>query len=116
MAMFAKRLNAFIKVIMEEAEKNEAFAVQLEEALGGDKAAKPKREKPKAKLDSFDLAQKGELDEARLQSLSDSDLRDIIAVHRMNPTRRQLKTRDALVSRIIEFATKRAKRGEDFLK
>jgi hypothetical protein len=124
-----KTLAALAKVIADEADQNERFRGQVEEALGlshptrGGEPAPPDEPKRKggrrtpAVLDPVDLARRGEGDlRARLTSLDLEQLRDIVAQYGMDPGKLVMKWRDVdrVVDKIVELAVARANKGNAF--
>ncbi len=116
MTNVTKRLSTLFKLIQEEAEQNEVFRQKLENIFDGIKPAPKKREKTQPKLDPIALAIKKELGEASFIGLTEQELKVVIAFYQMNPIRKKLKTREAMIALIIEKAYKSATSGDVFLR
>ena len=124
-----KMLAALVKVIADEAEQNERFKSQVEEALGlvasprnkdTSQHSEPKRKggrRTPAIFDPVDLARRGE-DALRtdLANLNLEQLRDIVAQYGMDPGKLVMKWRDVerVVDKIVELSVARAKKGDAF--
>jgi len=130
-----KKLNAFLREVIAEAEANPAFQERLTKALSADdkpvKASverkrqakpvehkRPSNRRPPAALDPVQLARIGEseLREA-LTRLDIEQLRDVVADYGMDPGKLVMKWRDAdrITNRIVEVARGRAQKGNAFL-
>ena len=123
-----KKLNALVKVIVEEAAQNPSFKEQIEAALdpisttkkskplvGGRKAGR----RPPAVLDPIHLAKVGESElREKLSPLDLEELLDIVAEYGMDPGKLVMKWKDRerIISRIIEISLLRATKGDAFRK
>jgi hypothetical protein len=119
-----KVLGDFVRVIVEEAERNPGFAGQVEEALGikekpkTQPAARGANRRAAAVLDPIELARGGEqVLRAKLRTLTLEQLKDIVADYGMDPGKLVMKWRsaDRVVERIVEVSLGRVKKGEGFL-
>ncbi|MGY3695012.1 hypothetical protein ACVIGA_005092 [Bradyrhizobium sp. USDA 3240] len=121
-----KILNDLVRVVIEEAARNEDFASRLEESLGIKEAKKPttpaasrgSNRRAAAVLDPIELAREGEtVLRAKLSDLTVEQLKDIVADYGMDPGKLVLrwKTPDRIVERIVEVSLGRVKKGEGFL-
>lgn len=119
-----KVLSDFIRVIVDEAERNPEFANQIEEAFGIKE--KPKRQpasrganrRAPAVLDPVELAREGEqVLRAKLRILTLDQLKDIVADCGMDPGKLVMKWKsaDRVIERIVEVSLGRVKKGEGFL-
>lgn len=123
-----KTLSAIISVIIEEAERNDAFKVRLERALNVNISPKPSKEvtgsaKPRsgrrtpAVLDPVEVVRKGDdVLRARLGVLNLEQLRDIVAQYGMDPGKLVMRWKDTdrVIGRIVELAQARASKGDAF--
>jgi hypothetical protein len=121
-----KILNDLVRVVVEEAARNEEFASRIEESLGIKETKKPatpgasrgaNRRAP-AVLDPIELVREGEtVLRAKLSALTVEQLKDIVADYGMDPGRLVLKwkTPDRIIERIVEVSLGRVKKGEGFL-
>lgn len=121
-------LHAFMKAIVEEAERNPEFARRVESSLGlgGAPAGPPDRKLPAAGnrrnpalFDPIDAAREGEeVLRQRLDALSLEQLKDVVADYGMDPGRLVMKwkTPERVIDRIVEFSLARAVKGDVFLK
>jgi hypothetical protein len=122
-----KALNDFVRVVVEEAERNPGFAQRVEEALGlQPKPAKPAKvntsrpanRRAAAALDPVQLVRQGESElRARLAELDIEQLKDIVADYGMDPAKLVMKWKDSqrIIDRITELAIGRVRKGESFL-
>jgi hypothetical protein len=121
-------LQEFVRVIVEEAERNPTVARRVENSLGiGEWTPTKSDHKPKgggnrrtpAVLDPIDAARQGEeVLRQRLAGLSVEQLKDIVADYGMDPGKLVMKwkTPARIIDRIVEFALARAVKGDVFLK
>ena len=130
-----KTLNAFFKVIAQEAENNPAFCARLEAALGLEDKKNSERSgariqekgesqikrasnrRPPALLDPVQLARRGETElREELTKLNIEQLRDVVAEYGMDTGKLVLKWRDPerIIERIVEVARGRAQKGSAF--
>ena len=131
-----KKLNAFLREVIAEAENNPNFQERLAKALGPDekvvraapierkRQAKPSEHKRPSNrrtpsvIDPVQLARnsESELREA-LSKLNIEQLRDVVADYGMDPGKLVIKWRDAdrITERIVEVARGRAQKGSAFL-
>lgn len=130
-----KKLNAFLREVIAEAEANPAFQERLARALGPDeKQAKgpverkqpvkqaehkrPSNRRTPAVLDPVQLARNSESElRDALAKLDIEQLRDVVADYGMDPGKLVMKWRDAdrIADRIVEVARGRAQKGSAFL-
>lgn len=131
-----KKLNAFLREVIAEAEANPAFQERIARALGPDekpiKAApverkqqarqaehkRPSNRRTPAVIDPVQLARNGESDlREALAKLDIEQLRDVVADYGMDPGKLVMKWRDAdrIADRIVEVARGRAQKGSAFL-
>lgn len=124
-----RRLSAIVSVIADEAEKNEAFRVNLERVLGinalhdvsrplpeGMTKQKGGRRTP-AVLDPVELARQGEnILREKISPLTLDQLRDIVAQYGMDPGKLVMKWKDErrVMDRIVELSLSRATKGDAF--
>lgn len=117
-------LNALVRAIAEEAERNPDFASRIEEVLGlKEQASRPRgtrgaRRRVPAVLDPVQLARQGEPTlRARLGELNLEQLKDVVAEYGMDPGKLVLKwkTPARIIDRIVEVSIGRARKGEGFL-
>lgn len=115
------------KAVADQAERSPEFAAQLASILGMDATHKPRAEptanvRPKnrrtpAVLDPVAVIREGEgVLRERLSTLSLEQLRDIVADHRMDPTKLVMKWKDIsrVIDRIVEVSSSRATKGDAF--
>lgn len=120
----ATALQALVRVVLQEAERNPDFNTRLEQALGlvpkpRKTAAARKGKRAEPLLDPIALAAQGEaaLQQA-LAPLTVEQLKDVIAAHGMDPDKLAMKWKTAakLVDRIVERSLARQQKGEVFLR
>lgn len=130
-----KTLNAFFKVIAQEAESNPVFSARLEAALGlenkksseksglmtpetgGGDTKRASNRRPRALIDPVQLARRGEIElREELIKLNIEQLRDVVAEYGMDTGKLVLKWRnpERIVERIVEVARSRAQKGNAF--
>lgn len=129
-----KALKEAVKVILDEADNNPAFAEKLEAALGigGPQrpATKNRREarapqpgqrghrRTPAVFDPVALAREGEaVLRSRLAELDLEQLKDIVADYGMDSGKLVMKWKsaDRIIDKIVEISNARARKGEAFL-
>ncbi len=119
-----KVLSDFVRVIVEEAERNPEFAGRVEEALGikekpkKQPAARGANRRAPAVLDPIEVAREGEqVLRVKLGTLTLDQLKDIVADYGMDPGKLVMKWKgaDRVVERIVEVSLGRVKKGEGFL-
>lgn len=121
------RLARVFRVILDEAERNSAFASRLDEALGASAgravtsapgaARQTRGRRSPAVLDPVSVYREGEEAlRSRLRDLSLEQLRDIVAEYGMDPDKLAMKWKstERLMERIIEVARGRATKGDAF--
>lgn len=124
-------LRRLMEAVIEEAESNSEFSEKLTTILDGNIAEEPKKQNPTmitgakragnrrdpAVLDPIVMI---ENDEAtlwnKLQTLTDKELKDIIADYGMDPSKLAMKwkSRDRLIALIVETSRRRASKGDAF--
>jgi hypothetical protein len=114
-----RRFDAFVRVVLDQAERDPDFAERLEQALGGDfaPARTARRRRAPAAFDPVAAAHEGEEHlRGRLAELSADQLKDMIADHGLDPTGRATRWRkpDRLVALIVDRAAERAQKGRAF--
>jgi len=124
-----RKLSAFVDAVITEAERNDRFRHEIEQALGTETAAigrngSPAREgrrkggrRSAAIVDPVDLARQGEaLLRERLSKLDLEQLRDVVAQHGMDPGKLVMKWKDQdrVIERIVEMSLARATKGDAF--
>lgn len=121
-----KNMKALFDLIVDEAEKNEKFAESLSKIFSdetskkrtkdniGEKRATNRRDK--AVLDPIKLAEDGELTADMLSSLTEKELKDIVADYGMDPSKLAMKWRDKerLIQMILDTSFRRASKGDAF--
>ena len=133
-------LVALAQAIADEAEMNPAFQARLARAFGDAAAAPPATTSPRkraaraepagdavaarkggrrapAVLDPIDLARRGEAPlREQLSRLDLEALKDIVADHAMDPSRKVMRwaRADRIIDHIVEMALERAVKGEAF--
>ncbi len=125
-----QRLKALFDVITQQAEQDPLFAENLSRAIGlslkeGDNTNRHDQASSKGRparravsvLDPVGLAAEGEeILRDRLTALSLEQLRDILSEYRMDPGKLVMKwkTKDRVISHIVQAALSRAKKGDAF--
>ena len=121
-----KNMKALYDLIIDEAEKNEEFAVALEKifsietteskAKDTDGTKRGANRRDKAVLDPIKLAEEGKLSAEVLESLTDKELKDIVADYRMDPSKLAMKWKDKnrLIQLILDTSFRRASKGDAF--
>ena len=124
-------LRQLVNAIIEEAEHNDDFAYKIEQVLNeeivtvkkkntGRKvlgSGRPSNRRDPAVLDPVSLILEDEyLLAKKLQSLTDKQLKDIIADYGMDPSKRAMKwkNRERLIDHIVDTARRRAVKGDAF--
>ena len=131
-----KVLRNFVKVVSDEAERNQDFAERLRAALQSatatprttkktpttgrvdSKTGRPANRRPPAVLNPIELAKQGEeILRAKLASLTLEQLKDIVADYGMDPGKLVMKwkTPSRVLDTIVEISTSRAHKGDVFL-
>lgn len=126
------RLGLLTNAIIDEAKQNEEFARKLEQIfIGEDYRAennasnnvsnpiRPANRRDLAVLDPISLIEEGEeFLTVRLHTLTDKQLKDIIADYGMDPARLAMKWKDRerLINLIIDVSGRRASKGDAFRK
>ena len=127
----ANTLRRLMDAIIEEAESCPEFSEKLERILDGSITEEPKKQNPTmitgakragnrrdpAVLDPIVMIENDEaglLD--KLQTLTDKELKDIIADYGMDPSKLAMKwkSRDRLIRLIVEASRRRASKGDAF--
>jgi len=118
-----KVLHDLMQTVIEEANRNPAFAKRLNAAL--EPKPKPDRKmarrgrRPAAVLDPILLARQEGADglRSKLEPLTLDQLKDIVAEHGMDPGKLAMKWKnpDRVIDRIVNYSVQRAKKGEAFL-
>lgn len=120
-----KKLQAFFKAVIDEAESNDEFAKKIIDALYKDSEISILKTETKrganrrdpAILDPIRMVMDGDdsLKEC-LESLSDKELKDIIADYGMDPSKLAMKwkNRERLINLILDTAIRRASKGDAF--
>jgi hypothetical protein len=120
-------LTTFVKVVLDEAERNLEFRQRLERALASasnqltpgqvvDKPRKGGRRTP-ALLDPVEVVRESEAKlRERLSGLDLERLRDVVAQYGMDPGKLVMKwkDRDRVIDRIIEVSMGRSTKGDAF--
>ena len=114
-----RRFDAFVRVVLDQAERDPEFAARLEQALGGEfaPARSSRRKRAPAAFDPVTAAHDGEdALRARLAALSVDQLKDVIAEYGLDPTGRANRWRkpERLVELIVDRAMERAEKGRGF--
>ena len=121
----AKKMRDFLNVVIEQAEKDEEFANKLSEVFVGTTKKSEKTEgagrganrRDAAVLDPIKLIEEGnESLHQQLESLTEKQLKDIIADFGMDPSKLAMKwkDKDRLIKHIIETSERRASKGDAF--
>lgn len=126
------KLRQLTNAIIDEAKQNQEFAKKLEKIfVGGDYTAennssnnvsnpiRPANRRDPAVLDPISLIEDGkEVLAARLNTLTDKQLKDIIAEYGMDSARLAMKWKDRekLINLIIDVSVRRASKGDAFRK
>jgi len=120
-------LQSLVRVVLDEAERNEEFRRRLERALGHepapchsglepDRPRKGGRRTP-ALFDPVEVARQGEPElRERLAVLDLEQLRDVVAQFGMDPGKLVMKWKDRsrVIERIVEVSRGRATKGDAF--
>ena len=130
-----KAISNFLRVVVDEAERNPDFEKRLAEALGleeqpratayqeslagagNSSGQRPKNRRPPPVLDPVEVARSGENElRARLATLSVEQLKDIVAEFGMDPGKLVIKWKNAgrIIDRIVEISMPRAQKGDAF--
>lgn len=113
-------LKRLMEAIVEEIDRNPDFADRIHAILQGAKPSSPPRSNRRAPgvLDPFNILKEGEeVLRERLGRLTVEELKDIVAEHRMDPSKLVMKWRDEgrIVDHIVTTSMTRAKKGDAFL-
>lgn len=121
-------LQGLMRTIIEEAERNPAFAQRVENAIGiGGQNAPPSEPRHKgssnrrapAVLDPIEAVRQGEAAlRQKLAALSLEQLKDVVADYGMDPGKLVMKwkTPNRIIDRIVEFSIQRSMKGDAFIK
>lgn len=124
-------LKQLVNVVIEETEHNDDFARKIEQILSGENvtvkkkntgrkvpgAGRPSNRRDPAVFDPVSLISEDEyLLVEKLQSLTDKQLKDIIADYGMDPSKLAMKWKDRerLINHIVDTARRRAAKGDAF--
>lgn len=113
-------LHRVLDAVVDEAENNEDFAGKLERAFTGNSSSPVKKRKvhrrQKPVLNPLDMIEDMHALDAKLHTLSVDQLKDIVSVYSMDPSRRALQWRkpDRLIALILEVSQKRLAKGNAF--
>lgn len=113
-------LHSVLDAVVDEAENNEDFASKLERAFTGNPSSKIKKERVRRRqkpvLIPLDMIEDMNALDAKLHTLSVDQLKDIVSVYSMDPSRRALQWRkpDRLIALILEVSQKRLAKGNAF--
>lgn len=113
-------LHRVLDAVVDEAENNEDFASKLERAFTGNPSSKIKKERVRRRqkpvLNPLDMIEDMNALNAKLHTLSVDQLKDIVSVYSMDPSRRALQWRkpDRLIALILEVSQKRLTKGNAF--
>ena len=121
-----KNIKELFDLLVDEAEKNEEFASALSHIFSGDameqksnpKEKRKSNRRDKAILDPIKLAEEGQLSTEQLSTLSEKELKDIIADYGMDPSKLAMKwkNKNRLIQLIIDTSFRRASKGDAFRK
>lgn len=121
-----KNIKALYELIIDEAEKNEDFAYALSNILccensgnttkNTDSKKRSSSRRDKAVLDPIRLAEEEKLTTSVLESLSEKELKDIIADYGMDSSKLAMKWKDKgrLIQLILDTSLRRASKGDAF--
>lgn len=121
--LIKKKIKALFDVIINEAEKNEDFAMSLvnifDKEFTGDTLSgvlRVNNKRDKAVIDPIKLAEGGKLSMDILETLSEKELKDIIADYGMDNAKLAMKWKDKerLKTLICETSYRRANKGSAF--
>jgi len=122
-------LNDLVRVVADEAERNNGFRVRLESVLNVDHTSASGEDvvsldvkrrggrRPAALINPVEIARKGEAHlRAELLRLDLEQLRDVVAQFGMDPGKLVMKWKDTarVMDRIVEIAVARAAKGDVF--
>ena len=121
-----KNMKALFGLILDQAERNEDFAEELSKIFingaseknnkvnTGEKRASNRRDK--AVIDPIKLAENDELSVEVLASLSEKELKDIVADYGMDSSKLAMKwkDKDRLIQLILDTSIRRASKGNAF--
>ena len=106
-------LHSVLDAVVDEAENNEDFAGKLERAVTGNSSSPVKKRKvhrrQKPVLNPLDMIEDMHALDAKLHTLSVDQLKDIVSVYSMDPSRRALQWRkpERLIALILDVSQKR---------
>lgn len=113
-------LHSVLDAVVDEAENNEGFASKLERAFTGNPSSKIKKERVRRRqkpvLNPLDMVEDIHSLDEKLHTLSVDQLKDIVSVYSMDPSRRALQWRkpERLIALILEVSQKRLAKGNAF--
>lgn len=113
-------LHSVLDAVVDEAENNEDFAGKLERAFTGNSSSPVKKRKvhrrQKPVLNPLDMIEDMHALDAKLHTLSVDQLKDIVSVYSMDPSRRALQWRkpERLIALILDVSQKRLAKGNAF--
>lgn len=113
-------LRSMFDAVIDEAENNEDFAGKLERAFTGNSSSPVKKRKvhrrQKPVLNPLDMIEDMHALDAKLHTLSVDQLKDIVSVYSMDPSRRALQWRkpERLIALILDVSQKRLAKGNAF--
>ena len=113
-------LRSMFDAVIDEAENNEDFASKLERAFTGNPSSKIKKERVRRRqkpvLNPLDMIEDMNVLDAKLRALSVDQLKDIVSVYSMDPSRRALQWRkpERLIALILDVSQKRLAKGNAF--
>ena len=113
-------LHRVLDAVVDEAENNEDFASKLEQAFTGNPSSKIKKERVRRRqkpvLNPLDMIEDMNALDAKLHTLSVDQLKDIVSVYSMDPSRRALQWRkpERLIALILDVSQNRLAKGNAF--
>ena len=113
-------LRSMFDAVIDEAENNEDFAGKLERAFTCNSSSPVKKRKlhrrQKPVLNPLDMIEDMHALDAKLHTLSVDQLKDIVSVYSMDPSRRALQWRkpERLIALILDVSQKRLAKGNAF--
>ena len=113
-------LHSVLDAVVDEAENNEDFASKLEQAFTGNPSSKIKKERVRRRqkpvLNPLDMIEDMNALDAKLHTLSVDQLKDIVSVYSMDPSRRALQWRkpERLIALILDVSQNRLAKGNAF--
>ncbi len=121
-----KNMKALFDLIVDEAEKNEEFAESLSKIFSNEISEKKSKDntgekrgynrRDKAVLDPIKLAENDKLTADVLSTLTEKELKDIIADYGMDTSKLAMKwkNRERLIQLILTTSFRRASKGDAF--